>query len=222
MTFEHRVYSSTAREIHQNLIMKSTAFRAILVFLNLASLRNSFLARVIMSKIHLPVHQLFWAAERPRMVSVRCTFSQSCAWRISSYSSSAVTDDFFNKQNWCSRVLEIFLPSIFFEFAEPFQDVNAQKSVLELGFDESRFIDKAGRMGLARSRGDLLETFTFMQEEADSEWIDLLDWNNLIDRNKSFGDIFVIDNHGETVKLMKGTVTAMFVVSKFTGEHFDR
>jgi hypothetical protein len=77
-------------------------------------------------------------------------------------------------------------------------------------------------MGLARSRGDLLETFTFMQEEADSEWIDLLDWNNLIDRNKSFGDIFVIDNHGETVKLMKGTVTAMFVVSKFTGEHFDR
>lgn len=120
----------------------------------------------------------------------------------------------------CSR--EFFLLWIFFEFAEPFQDVNAQKSVLELGFDESRFIDKTGRMGLARSRGDLLETFTFMQEEADSEWIDLLDWNNLIDRNKSFSDIFVIDNHGETVKLMKGTVTDMFVVSKFTGEHFDR
>ena len=87
------------------------------------------------------------------------------------------------------------------------QDINAQKSVLELGFDESRFIDKAGRMGLARSRGDLLETFTFMREEADSEWIDLLDWNNLIDRNKSFADIFVIDKEGDTVKLMKGTVT---------------
>ena len=109
----------------------------------------------------------------------------------------------------------------FFGFAEPCKDVNAQKSVLELGFDESRFIDKAGRMGLARSRGDLLETFTFMQEEADSEWIDLLDWNNLIDRNKSFSDIFVIDNHGETVKLMKGTVTDMFVVTKFTDERFD-
>jgi len=52
-----------------------------------------------------------------------------------------------------------------------------------------------------------------MQEEADSEWIDLLDWNNLTDRNKSFSDIFVIDNHGETVKLMKGTVTDMFVVT---------
>lgn len=92
---------------------------------------------------------------------------------------------------------------LFEELAGATKDVNAQKSVLELGFDESRFIDKAGRMGLARSRGDLLETFTFMQEEADSEWIDLLDWNNLIDRNKSFSDIFVIDNHGETVKLMK-------------------
>ncbi|CAG5095610.1 Oidioi.mRNA.OKI2018_I69.XSR.g14260.t3.cds [Oikopleura dioica] len=96
---------------------------------------------------------------------------------------------------------------LFEELAGATKDINAQKSVLELGFDESRFIDKAGRMGLARSRGDLLETFTFMREEADSEWIDLLDWNNLMDRNKSFGDIFVIDNNGETVRLMKDLTT---------------
>jgi len=34
---------------------------------------------------------------------------------------------------------------------------NKQKSVLELGFDESRFFDKAGRMGVAVSRDDLVE-----------------------------------------------------------------
>jgi len=47
MIFQHRFYSSTAREIHQNLIMKSTAFLAILVVLNLTSLSNYFLTRVI-------------------------------------------------------------------------------------------------------------------------------------------------------------------------------
>lgn len=81
---------------------------------------------------------------------------------------------------------------------------NRDKSVLELGFDENRFIDKAGRMGLAVNRGEILESFTFMKKSSDSEYIDLLDWNNLLDSNKNFSDIFIAtDDNGNEVRLMK-------------------
>ena len=53
------------------------------------------------------------------------------------------------------------------------------RTLLELGFDESRFFDKAGRMGLAVTRDDALQQFTYMLEEADG-YVDLLDWNNLL------------------------------------------
>lgn len=93
--------------------------------------------------------------------------------------------------------------NLFDHLAGAGKEDNKQKSVLELGFDESRFFDKAGRMGLAVSRDDLVEQFTFMLEEADG-YVDLLDWNNLLDRNKNLSDAFVTkDANGDTVELMK-------------------
>lgn len=80
---------------------------------------------------------------------------------------------------------------------------NKTKSVLELGFDESRFFDKAGRMGLAVTRDEALQQFTYMLEESDG-YVDLLDWNNLLDKNKKLSDAFVTkDEIGNTVNLMK-------------------
>jgi len=83
------------------------------------------------------------------------------------------------------------------------KEENKQKSVLEVGFDESRFFDKAGRMGLAVTRDDALQQFTYMLEEADG-YVDLLDWNNLLDKNKRLSDAFVTtDEFGNSVNLMK-------------------
>ena len=42
--------------------------------------------------------------------------------------------------------------SLFEQLAGAGKEDNKTKSVLELGFDESRFFDKAGRMGLAVTR----------------------------------------------------------------------
>ena len=70
-------------------------------------------------------------------------------------------------------------------------DENSAKSVLEMGFDEQRFYDKAGRMGVAVTRQDIIQQFTFMIEESDG-YIDMLDWNNLLDKNKKIADIFTV------------------------------
>jgi len=82
---------------------------------------------------------------------------------------------------------------------------NLDKSILEHGFDEHRFMDKAGRMGLSISRKGMQETFRFMQRSADgSGYIDLLDWNNLLSSNSRISDIFITTNeNGEEVRLMK-------------------
>lgn len=93
--------------------------------------------------------------------------------------------------------------TLFEQLAGAGKDDNKTKSVLELGFDESRFFDKAGRMGLAVTRDDALQQFTYMLEEADG-YVDLLDWNNLLDQNKKLSDAFVsTDEFGNTVNLMK-------------------
>lgn len=81
---------------------------------------------------------------------------------------------------------------------------NVDKSVLELGFDENRFVDKAGRMGLSVSRDGISETFTFMRKESDTGYIDLLDWNNLLEANSKISDVFVTtDDNGNEIRLMK-------------------
>jgi len=77
------------------------------------------------------------------------------------------------------------------------------KSVLEMGFDEQRFFDKAGRMGVAVSREEIIQQFTFMMEESDG-YVDMLDWNNLLDENKKIADIFTVkDENGNFTNLMK-------------------
>jgi len=87
--------------------------------------------------------------------------------------------------------------------AHKVDDENSAKSVLEMGFDEQRFYDKAGRMGVAVTRQDIIQQFTFMIEEADG-YIDMLDWNNLLDKNKKIADIFTVkDEHGNFTSLMK-------------------
>jgi len=84
------------------------------------------------------------------------------------------------------------------------KDENEDKSVLELGFDENRFIDKAGRMGLSVSRDGIAETFTFMKKESDTGYIDLLDWNNLLESSSKISDVFVTtDESGKEIRLMK-------------------
>ena len=45
--------------------------------------------------------------------------------------------------------------TLFEQLAGAGKEDNKTKSVLELGFDESRFFDKAGRMGLAVTRHGL-------------------------------------------------------------------
>jgi len=93
--------------------------------------------------------------------------------------------------------------TLFEQLAGAGKEDNKTKSVLELGFDESRFFDKAGRMGLAVTRDDALQQFTYMLEEADG-YVDLLDWNNLLDKNKRLSDAFVTtDELGNSVNLMK-------------------
>ena len=44
-------------------------------------------------------------------------------------------------------------------------------------------------MGVAVTREDIIQQFTFMMKEADG-YIDMLDWNNLLDKNKKIADIF--------------------------------
>ena len=81
---------------------------------------------------------------------------------------------------------------------------NVDKSVIQLGFDEQRFIDKAGRMGLSISRDGIAETFTFMKKETGDSYIDLLSWNNLLEGNSKISDIFkTTDENGVEIRLMK-------------------
>merc|ERR1712131_493328 len=49
--------------------------------------------------------------------------------------------------------------TLFEQLAGAGKEDNKTKSVLELGFDESRFFDKAGRTGLAVTRDDALQQF---------------------------------------------------------------
>ena len=44
-------------------------------------------------------------------------------------------------------------------------------------------------MGVAVTREDIIQQFTFMMKESDG-YIDMLDWNNLLDKNKKIADIF--------------------------------
>ena len=75
------------------------------------------------------------------------------------------------------------------------------KSVLEMGFDEQRFFDKAGRMGVAVSREDIIQQYTFMMEESDG-YVDMLDWNNLLDKNKKIADIFTVKGESDICSIM--------------------
>ena len=75
----------------------------------------------------------------------------------------SLIEKYRNFQNDCGILNSVFQFSealvssrtLFEQLAGAGKEDNKTKSVLELGFDESRFFDKAGRMGLAVTRHGL-------------------------------------------------------------------